>query len=113
MSDTPRTDADVCEVPLVEQLESVPVGAREWIEIDPIHHRNIPYGRLCHDAAARIRQLERELAVANARIRELTEWRVRECRGDDNDVPVGQERLKGAPKLTEKEIQAFLEEDPK
>lgn len=42
------------------------------------------------------------------------ERRVRECvEEEDNDAPVGQERLKDAPKFTEKDIQAFLEEDPK
>lgn len=47
-----------CEVPLVEQLESVPLHAREMIEISSTHHRNIPYGRYCHEAAAEIRRLK-------------------------------------------------------
>lgn len=49
-----------CEVPLVEQLESVPLQAREMIEISACHHRNIPYGRYCHEAAE-IRRLEAAL----------------------------------------------------
>ena len=47
------------QVPLLEQLRSVPNEAREWrAEPDGNGHRNIPYGRLCHEAADRIASLE-------------------------------------------------------
>ncbi len=46
-----------CEVPLIEQLRSVPETCREMIEINPTHHRNIPYGSLCHKAADEIERL--------------------------------------------------------
>jgi len=52
------------EVPLVELLESVPRNGRVMIEIDPMHHRNIPYGRFCHEAAQEIRSLRQQLEQA-------------------------------------------------
>ena len=52
------------EVPLTEQLRSVPKDGRDKVWSDPATYRNIPYGSLCHQAADRIDILE-------ARIREL------------------------------------------
>lgn len=62
---------DACEVPLVERLRSVPSDARAEVEVGYCHHRYIPYGRLCHDAATKIRYFEAELAAANAEIDRL------------------------------------------
>lgn len=59
---------DACEVPLVERLRSVPSDARAEVEVGYCHHRYIPYGRLCHDAATKIRYFEAELAAANAEV---------------------------------------------
>ncbi len=56
--DAMTPDPQPVEVPLVEQLESVPINCHEMIEVEPMHHRYIPYGRLCHEAAVRIRRLE-------------------------------------------------------
>ncbi len=81
---TPQTPGgpQACEVPLVEQLESVPRDCRQMIEVGPCHHRNIPYGRLCHEAAARIRELESrapapqpEHGILKIRDRDLAEQR--------------------------------------
>jgi formylmethanofuran dehydrogenase subunit E len=45
------------EVPLVEQLESVPKDARLVIDdADGMGTRFIPVGRMCHDAAKSLRQ---------------------------------------------------------
>jgi hypothetical protein len=45
------------EVPLVEQLESVPKDARLVIDYaDGMGTRFIPVGRMCHDAAKSLRQ---------------------------------------------------------
>ena len=47
-----RMDNTGCaQVPLVELLRSVPKDARAEIELGPCHHRFIPWGRHCHDAA--------------------------------------------------------------
>lgn len=62
---------DACEVPLVERLRSVPSDARAEVEVGYCHHRYIPYGHLCHDAATKIRYFEAELAAANAEIARL------------------------------------------
>lgn len=50
-----------CSVPLIELLDSVPFHCREFVEIEPHHHRNIPYGRLCQEAAEEIRALRAEV----------------------------------------------------
>ena len=39
------------KTPLIELLRSVPKHAVEMYEHNPTHHQNIPYGRLCHEAA--------------------------------------------------------------
>ena len=39
------------KTPLIELLRSVPKHAVEVYEHNPTHHQNIPYGRLCHEAA--------------------------------------------------------------
>lgn len=62
---------DACEVPLVERLRSVPSDARAEVEVGYCHQRYIPYGRLCHDAATKIRYFEAELAAANAEVARL------------------------------------------
>lgn len=60
--DTERLDC--CEVSLIEQLRSVPKDARQMIEINPTHHRNIPYGVLCQKAADEIESLRAALDKA-------------------------------------------------
>lgn len=45
------------EVPLTEQLKSIPQSARIVIE-EQYSSQNIPIGKLCHDAAKRIEHLE-------------------------------------------------------
>lgn len=47
-------------VPLVALLRSVPVRCIVNYEQAPYRWNTIPVGRHCHDAAARIEQLERE-----------------------------------------------------
>ena len=44
------------QVPLVEQLESVPADALMMYEHHKFHHESIPVGRLCHEAAEALRQ---------------------------------------------------------
>ena len=70
------------EVPLVEQLESVPKDARLVIDdADGMRTRFIPVGRMCHDAAKALRQAIEQaqdavLAEREARLRrELEELR--------------------------------------
>lgn len=45
-----------CEVPILEQLLSISEDARQFVEISECHHRNIPYGVLCHKAANEIKK---------------------------------------------------------
>ena len=55
------------EVPLVEQLESVPNNARLVIDdADGMGTRYIPVGRMCHDASKALRQ-----AIAEAEKKHL------------------------------------------
>jgi hypothetical protein len=59
------------EVPLVEQLESVPTNARLVIDdADGMGTRYIPVGRMCHDASKALRQ-----AIAEAEKQEPVAWR--------------------------------------
>ena len=60
---------DISKLSLIEALESVEPFRHEMVEIVPTHHRNIPYGRYCHEAAERIRTLERELAETQTVLR--------------------------------------------
>lgn len=59
-------DNQPCEVPLVEQLRSVPKHENAWIieDLSSSAHRNIPYGALCHRAADQIKLLTELLKVA-------------------------------------------------
>lgn len=66
-----HADHDARAVPLVEQLESVPVDARQMIEIGPTHHRNIPYGRMCREAAAALRASAAREAALREALRDL------------------------------------------
>ena len=81
------------EVPLVEMLLSVPEDSREMIEISPISHRNIPYGRYCHESANRIMELEKKLAFAVDGL-ELVEtvWRQTKTM-DSTTMKIVEERL--------------------
>lgn len=70
--------ASPCEVPLVERLRSVPKDWREMREVGSCHHRNVPYGVMCHEAADRISEFvtrleraEQALAKADALAEEL------------------------------------------
>ena len=54
------------KTPLIELLRSVPKHAVEMYEHNPTHHQNIPYGRLCHEAADAL-----EIAKRDERIAEL------------------------------------------
>jgi hypothetical protein len=56
------------EVPLVEQLESVPTNARLVIDdADGMGTQYIPVGRMCHDASKALRQ-----AIAEAEKQQRT-----------------------------------------
>lgn len=62
--------SDAYDVPLLEVLDSVPLNGRAVWMVSTIESRNIPYGNICQQAAMRIRQLECELAEANAKMDE-------------------------------------------
>lgn len=64
-------DAQACAVPLVERLLSVPKDAREMIEVGYCHHRNVPYGAMCHEAAARVDKQNDKIAALEAQVVEL------------------------------------------
>jgi hypothetical protein len=54
------------QVPLVEQLESVPTDARLVIDdADGMGTRFIPVGRMCREAAAALRATEAKLKEKN------------------------------------------------
>lgn len=61
-------DNQPCKVPLLEQLRSVPIGARDCLQVGECAHRFIPYGALCHRAAREIERLKRDLAEACANV---------------------------------------------
>lgn len=65
--DASTTDERANAVPLIEQLRSVPLNAHHFVEINPTHHRNIPYGPWCHAAADEIEQLRELLSIAQDR----------------------------------------------
>lgn len=44
--------------PLLDLLRGIPTDARMTYEHHPTHHQMIPVGRLAHEAAARIAELE-------------------------------------------------------
>lgn len=52
---------------LIDILRSVPKSCREMIQDGEHSHRNIPYGRLCHEAATELAEKTNEVA----RLREL------------------------------------------
>jgi len=54
------TPERACQAPLIESLKSVPSDARTWVEVEPGHDRNIPFGRYCHESAAEIERLTAE-----------------------------------------------------
>ena len=53
------------KTPLIDLLRKVPKDGRHMYDESPVMAHNIPYGRLCHEAAD-------ELAAANERIEELS-----------------------------------------
>lgn len=55
-----------CAVPLIEQLRSVKPTDRVWIDESPTSGRNVPYGRMMHDAADEIERLQAARAAAPA-----------------------------------------------
>lgn len=60
MSEHSPTEQQCAAVPLLEQLRSVPLNAHCMVEINPTHHRNIPYGPWCHAAADEIERLQKD-----------------------------------------------------
>ena len=50
------------KTPLLDLLRSVPADGRHVYEHDPTHHQNIPYGRLCREAADEIAELRAQVA---------------------------------------------------
>lgn len=54
------------EVPLVEQLRSVPKDWREWREVEH-ESRNVPYGVMMHQAADEIDALRAEVQESHLR----------------------------------------------
>ena len=86
------------KTPLIELLRSVPKHAVEMYEHNPTHRQNIPYGRLCHEAAdaleawnrraedVSIKEYQQDLQLRDdhiaeqaARIKELEERRCEIC----------------------------------
>jgi hypothetical protein len=47
---------DAKQTPLIELLEHVPADAHMVYEHDQFHSQNIPVGRLCHEAAAALKE---------------------------------------------------------
>jgi hypothetical protein len=65
---TPRPEGQAdngpCDVPLIEQLRSVPKDWREMREVGHCHHRNVPYGAMLHRAADELERLATPQAAA-------------------------------------------------
>lgn len=62
-----RSQFEACATPLLELLRSVPIESCQMIEIHATEHRNIPYGRLCHEAADEIERLQAARASSEAK----------------------------------------------
>ena len=63
---TPDNEVAI-QTPLIDILRSVPKSCREMIQDGEHSHRNIPYGRLCHEAATELSEKTNEVA----RLKEL------------------------------------------
>lgn len=80
MSDTPYA------VPLVEQLKSVPIDGHDCYPFSDVHHKNIPYGVLCHSAASEIERLREERGTAREALRFIAEWGGRTHKTEYGDI---------------------------
>jgi len=50
--------SEACEVPFIEQLESVPNNSRLWVDFpEGMGSTHFPVGHYCHKAAAELRRL--------------------------------------------------------
>ena len=58
---TPNNEVEI-QTPLIDILRSVPKSCREMIQDGEHSHRNIPYGRLCHEAATELAEKTNEVA---------------------------------------------------
>lgn len=56
------------QVPLLETLKNMPRDGRDCYEVNPTHHRFIPYGIICHEAAREIERLRRAVEVARRKL---------------------------------------------
>jgi len=52
---------ECAETPLIELLRDVPKDARLEIEVNPTHHKMIPVGVLCHNAAEKLAETQKNL----------------------------------------------------
>ena len=57
------SDKSLCAVPLAELLASVPGHLHAMVEITSTHHRNIPYGRYCQEAAVEMKRLQKQVTL--------------------------------------------------
>jgi len=62
MKTTDTTNEVAIQTPLIDILRSVPKSCREMIQDGEHSHRNIPYGRLCHEAATELAEKTNEVA---------------------------------------------------
>lgn len=72
---------DAKQTPLVELLDRVPLSAR-FFEGDDDGHvtAHYPVGRLCHEASARIKELEAQTEALRRALHEVAEeWAGSEC----------------------------------
>ena len=67
---------DCCQTPLVDLLRGVPADARTEYEVNPTHHKMIPVGLLCHDAADENTRLLAELDASEKHIRNMDQGRM-------------------------------------
>jgi len=79
---------ECAETPLIELLRDVPKDARLEIEVNPTHHKMIPVGVHCHNAAEKLTEARKNLDGWMSRA-EVAETKVKALREE-------LERVKGA-----------------
>ena len=87
--------SEACEVPFIEQLESVPNNSRLWVDFpEGMGSTHFPVGHYCHKAATELRRLHE----VNAELVEALEYVIKGVPSTWTGVTKAQivlEKLKG------------------
>lgn len=89
-SDSAMTMSDAAEVPIEEQCRSVPKEWRVVVDVAQYASRNVPYGRMLHEAADAIASLRAERDALKAHREAQAGWLAQyviDHMGGTNDLP--------------------------